>query len=125
MPCTSAALLKPFATGCCALTIAATHTNVMIQEIRTMFSPLYRIQKFKKGQTMLSAMNYTIREDLLRACAACRLGEAMKVPSDVHIRLEEDESAFICTVRYLGVGQPVRGKASAFEGAFTPVTISP
>lgn len=54
------------------------------------------------------------------------IGEAMKVPSDVHIRLEEDESAFICTVRYLGVGVPVRGKApSAFKGAFTPVTISP
>src|SRR6266851_7309618 len=48
MPCTSAALLKPFATGCCALTIAAAHTNVVIQVIRTVFSPLYRIQKFKK-----------------------------------------------------------------------------
>ena len=32
------------------------------------------------------------------------IGEAMKVPSD-------DESAFICTVRYPGVGVPVRGKA--------------
>jgi hypothetical protein len=49
------------------------------------------------------------------------IGEAMKVPSDVHIRLEEDESAFICTVRYLGVGVPVRGKAlSAFKARSRP-----
>jgi hypothetical protein len=54
------------------------------------------------------------------------IGEAMKAPSDVHLRLEEDESVFICTVRYLGVGVPVRGKVpSAFKGAFTLVTISP
>src|SRR5215469_5748162 len=35
MACTSAALLKSFATGCCALMTATTPTRVTIQAIRT------------------------------------------------------------------------------------------
>src|SRR5581483_11426231 len=48
MACTSAALLKLFATGCCAPRIFAALTIVMIQAIRTVTPPLNRIQTVKK-----------------------------------------------------------------------------